>query len=91
MQTNTLSRRSSADHLRRSSCRRPRRRVAVPVIGQSFDIHVERQAGGWLIRIPEIGAVTHANRRTEVDLAARECIAARTGIPMGYVLVRISD
>jgi hypothetical protein len=91
MHTHTLSRRSSADSLRRPTRRRTRRRVATPVIGQWFEIDVVLQAGGWQIRIPEIGAVTHANRRTDVEIAARECIAARTGIPMGYIVLRIRD
>ncbi|MGF2944434.1 long chain fatty acid-CoA synthetase [Mycobacterium sp. Lab-001] len=91
MHTHTLSRRSSADSLRRPNSRRPRRRVAVPVLGQWFDIDVERRAGGWLIRIPEIDAVTYSSRRAEVEFAARECIAERTGIPMGYIVVRIRD
>jgi hypothetical protein len=91
MQTHTLSRRSSADSLRLPNSRRPRRRAAAMVIGQYFDIDITRQAGGWLIRIPEIGAVTYAGRLVEVESSARECIAERTGIPVGYVAVRIRD
>lgn len=91
MHTHTLSRRTSVDSLRRPRCRGPRRPVAVAVIGQCFAIEVERQAGGWLIRVPEIGAVTHSRRRSDVELAARECITARTGIPLGYIVVRVRD
>lgn len=91
MHTHTLSRRSSADSLRRAHCRRPRRQAAVAVIGQCFDIEVARQAGGWLIRIPEIGAVTHSLRRSDVEFVARECITVRTGIPLGYITVRTRD
>ncbi len=91
MHTHTLSRHSSAPSLRRPNTRRPRRRTAVPVMGQWFDIDVARQAGGWLIRIPEIDAVTYSSRRDEVEFAARECIAGRTGIPLGYIAVRIRD
>ena len=40
-----------------------------------------------MIRIPEIGGVTRASRRATVEVAARKCIAARTGIPIGYVSV----
>ena len=58
-----------------------------PTVGQCFDIEVTRDTHGWMIRIPEIGGVAHASRRTAVELAARECIAARTGIPIGYVAV----
>ena len=31
--------------------------------GQCFGIEIEREADGWLIRIPEIGGVTYARRR----------------------------
>ena len=30
-------------------------------------------------------------RRTAVGAAARECIATRTGIPIGYIAVRVRD
>lgn len=53
--------------------------------GQCFDIEIQREADGWLIRIPEIGGVTYARRRVAIEVAARECIAARTGIPIGYI------
>ncbi|MGB6762581.1 long chain fatty acid-CoA synthetase Faa4p [Mycobacterium sp.] len=43
-----------------------------------------------MIRIPEIGGVTRADRRAAVELAARECIATRTGIPIGYVAVFVA-
>lgn len=60
-------------------------RVSYPTVGQSFDIEISRDIDGWTVRIPEIGGVTHARRRAAVELAARECIADRTGIPIGYV------
>lgn len=53
--------------------------------GQCFDIEIERQTDGWLIRIPEVGGVTFARRRAEIEVAARECVAVRTGIPIGYI------
>jgi hypothetical protein len=68
---------------------RTARRVGCPTIGQCFDVEVSREAGGWLIRIPEIGGVTHASRRAAVELAARKCIATKTGIPIGYVAVLV--
>ncbi|MCV6969301.1 long chain fatty acid-CoA synthetase Faa4p [Mycobacterium bohemicum] len=43
-----------------------------------------------MIRIPEIDGITRATRRAAVELAARECIAARTGIPIGYVAVYVA-
>jgi hypothetical protein len=60
-------------------------------VGQCFDIEVTRDISGWVIRIPEIDAETHATRRATVELAARECIATRTGIPIGYVAVLVRD
>jgi hypothetical protein len=53
--------------------------------GQCFDVEIQRATDGWQIRIPEIGAVTHARRRDAIEGAARECIAVRTGIPIGYI------
>ena len=69
--------------------RRVAQRVQGPTVGQCFDIEVTREADGWMIRIPEIGRVTRASRRAAVELAARECIALWTGIPIGYVAVSI--
>jgi hypothetical protein len=65
-------------------------RVNFPRVGQCFDIEVVRDTGGWLIRIPEIGGVARARRRATVELVARECVAARTGIPLGYISVFIA-
>jgi hypothetical protein len=62
-----------------------------PTVGQCFDIEATRDADGWMIRIPEIGRVTRASRRAAVELAARECIALWTGIPIGYVAVNIES
>jgi hypothetical protein len=63
----------------------------VTTIGQSYDIDLSREAGRWVIRIPEIGAETHTVRRTAAGIAARECISAHTGIPIGYIAVRVRD
>ena len=65
-------------------------RVNCPTVGQCFDIEISRELDGWTVRIPEISAVTHARRRATVELAARECIAAKTGIPIGYVTVFVA-
>jgi hypothetical protein len=75
-----------------SSTRRQRitPRVNCPTVGQSFDIEVSREIDGWTIRIPEIACVTYARRRATVELAARECIATRTGIPIGYVAIFVA-
>ena len=66
------------------------RRKSFATIGQSFDIEVSREASGWLIRVPEIGGVTRARHRATVELAAREYIAERTGIPIGYVAIFVA-
>jgi hypothetical protein len=44
-----------------------------------------------MVRIPEIGRATRANGRATVELAARECIATWTGIPIGYVAVYVAS
>jgi hypothetical protein len=66
------------------------RNLNLPTVGQCFDVEITRDSDGWLIRIPEIGAVTHTFRRARVEDAARECIATRTGIPIGYVAILVS-
>jgi hypothetical protein len=66
-------------------------RINRPTVGQCFDIEVTRDADGWMIQIPEIGRATRASRRAAVEVAARECIAMWTGIPIGYVAVRIDS
>jgi hypothetical protein len=70
--------------------RRVTQRVNGPTIGQCFDIEITRDTDGWMVRIPEIGGVARAGRRDAVELAARECIADRTGIPIGYVAVFVA-
>lgn len=75
---------------------RPHRRLRThrglpPIAGQCFEITIAAEVGHWRIRIPEIDCVTQANNRAEVELAARECIAAHTGIPIGYISVWVRD
>jgi hypothetical protein len=67
--------------------RRVAPRASFSTVGQCFDIEVSRDASGWVIRIPEIDAVTYADHRAKVSASARECIAAHTGIPVGYIAV----
>lgn len=69
---------------------RPRRGLP-PVAGQCFEIEISQESTGWVIRIPEIADTTAAPNRAEVELAARERIAARTGIPLGYISVWVRD
>lgn len=64
-------------------------RVKCPMVGQCFDIEVTRDADGWAITVPEIGRSTRTTSRAAVELAARECIATWTGIPIGYVAVYV--
>ena len=66
-------------------------RVLGPVAGQCFEINISHESGRWVIRIPEIGATTKAKTRPAVELAARECIATHTGIPIGYISVWTRD
>lgn len=66
-------------------------RVNCITVGQCFDIDIIREADGWTIRIPEIDGVARAGQRAAVELAARKCIAARTGIPIGYVAVYVTS
>jgi hypothetical protein len=80
-----------AQSVRSSRTQHLARRVNFAAVGQCFDIEITRQTDGWLIRIPEIGAIARASRRATVELAARECIAARTGIPVGCVLIFVAS
>lgn len=63
------------------------RRVLRPVAGQSFEIDIRPDGNRWLIEIPELGETAEAATRATVELSARECIATRTGIPIGYISV----
>jgi hypothetical protein len=78
-----------APTLRNARRHRATRSVNFPTVGQCFDVEITRDADGWLIRIPEIGAVTHTVLRSTVEATARECIASQTGIPIGYVAVLV--
>jgi hypothetical protein len=62
-------------------------RVPGLTAGQCFEIEVSPEVTGWVIRIPEIDGVTKATRRASVETMARKYIAARTGIPIGYITV----
>jgi hypothetical protein len=84
MPTQSFSRTVSAQPVRSG---RPIRRVPGLTAGQCFEIEVSPDVTGWMIRIPEIGAVTQASRRAAVETVARKYIAARTGIPIGYITV----
>jgi hypothetical protein len=78
------------ESLRSRRTQRSARRVNCPTVGQCFDIELTRDTNGWLIRIPEVGGIVRASRRAAVELAARNCIATRTGIPIGYVAVYVA-
>jgi hypothetical protein len=79
-----------APSLRNARRHRVTRSVKVPTVGQCFDVEITRDVDGWLISVPEIGAVTHTLRRASVEATAREYIASRTGIPIGYVAILVS-
>ena len=66
-------------------------RVNCVTVGQCFDIEITRDADGWTIRIPEVDGTARAGRRAAVELAARQCIARKTGIPIGYVAVYVTS
>jgi hypothetical protein len=82
---------SRATALHSSRRLRAGRPLTIQTVGQCFEVEASRDVSGWQIRIPEIDGVTHASRRATVELAARKCIATRTGIPIGYVSVLVSD
>jgi len=67
------------------------RRVLRPIAGQCFEIEIHHGVTHWEIGIPEVDATTEAPSRAGVELAARECIAAQTGIPLGYISVWVRD
>jgi hypothetical protein len=67
------------------------RRVPGLTVGQWFEIEVSPDVTGWVIRIPEIDGVTCAGRRSAVEIVARKYIAARTGIPIGYITVNVRN
>lgn len=91
MPSQTITKRIPASSFGDRRRRTVRPYVPALTIGQSYDIDISHEDDRWVIRIPEISAVTHACRRTAVGSAARECIAARTGIPIGYIAVRVRD
>ncbi|MFN8071096.1 MAG: long chain fatty acid-CoA synthetase Faa4p [Mycobacterium sp.] len=66
-------------------------RVLRPIAGQCFEITVRQQGTQWVIHIPEIDDTAEAPSRSAVELAARERIAASTGIPLGYISVWVRD
>ncbi len=76
--------------LRGSRAQRFAHRKTFPTVGQCFEVEITRDADGWMIRVPEIGGIARASRRAQVEVVARECIAARTGIPIGYVAIFVA-
>ncbi|MCV7101783.1 long chain fatty acid-CoA synthetase [Mycobacterium palustre] len=77
--------------MRRTRTRRTTQLVKCPTVGQCFDIEVTRHADGWTVRVPEIGGLVRVASRAAAELAARKYIAARTGIPIGYVTVFVTN
>jgi hypothetical protein len=62
-----------------------------PMTGQLFEIRVSRSDSRWAVTIPELDATVHVDQRIDAETTARECIAVRTGIPIGYVAVWVRD
>jgi hypothetical protein len=91
MPTQSASRTFSAQSYRIGRTARSVRNVPGLTAGQWFDIDISPEVSGWVIEIPEIGGVTHASRRVAVEVVARKYIAARTGIPIGYITVNVRD
>lgn len=65
--------------------------VLRPIAGQCFEIQISQDGNHWDITIPEISARAEARSRAAVELAARDCIANSTGIPIGYISVWVRD
>jgi hypothetical protein len=91
MPTQSASRTFSAQSFRIGRTARSVRNVPGLTAGQWFDIDISPEVSGWVIEIPEIGGVTHASRRAAVEVVARKYIAARTGIPIGYITINVRD
>lgn len=51
---------------------------------------VTREGKWWMIRVPEIDAVTQARRLSEAGLMARELVAVSEGVPLDEVDVNLS-
>jgi len=68
-----------------------RHRTLRPMAGQLFEATIARDVTGWTVTVPELDAEVHVTRRAEAESAARETIAVRTGIPIGFVAVWVRD
>lgn len=55
-----------------------------------YTADVTREGKWWLVRIPEINGLTQARRLSEVELMAREYIAATLGLELDSVEVQVS-
>ena len=75
----------------RLAATRTRRRTLAPMTGQLFEVRVARSETRWAVTVPELDATVHVEQRVDAESAARECIAVRTGIPIGYVAVWVRD
>ena len=68
-----------------------RHRTLRPMAGQLFEATVTRDRTRWAVAVPEVDASVYVMRRAEAESAARDVIAARTGIPIGFVAVWVRD
>ena len=58
-----------------------------------YDVITTRSADGWVVSIPQLGAVTRASGAERVASVARDYIAAARGLPLDEisVIVRSAD
>ncbi len=68
-----------------------RHRTLRPMSGQLFEATLAVDGNGWAVTVPELDATVHIARRAEAENAARELIAVRTGIPIGFIAVWVRD
>lgn len=59
--------------------------------GQAFEMVVTRDATGWVVTIPELGAVTRDASRADAEAAARHMISRLTGIPHAFIALWSRD
>jgi hypothetical protein len=68
-----------------------RRPTLRPMAGQLFEVKVNREGSRYAVTIPELDTTVHVLRRIDAETAAREAIAAGTGIPINFVAVWVRD
>ncbi|TFV59420.1 long chain fatty acid-CoA synthetase Faa4p [Mycobacterium sp. PS03-16] len=59
--------------------------------GQAFEMVITRDATGWVVSVPELGAVTRDPSRADAEATARDLISHLTGIPHAFVALWSRD